>query len=347
MRYRVRGYRKVVERVNSSIAVGEPLPYTRVPVTHPASIGEARRRLPEEFLEALYETFEQPLAERALRGMGAGRRTTVRVNRLRYDPRSMFAFLRREAVKHHRVLWYPDAFVLDGAREKDVESWDLYRDGRIYLQSLSSMVPALALAPRPGDRVLDMAAAPGSKTTQMAAMMENRGLIVANDADSIRVQRLEYNVRLQGCSIVQVRVGRGERIDLPDSFDRVLVDAPCSGEGRFVVFQPATTRAWSPRLVRECARIQRRLLAAGAAALAPGGVLVYSTCTLNLEENERMVQWALENLPLAVERIPVSIPGSLAGIRRSCDPSLGLALRLLPDVEREGFFICRMRKRRP
>ncbi len=315
-------------------------------MAHPASIGEARRRLPQEFLTALYESFEQPLAERALRGMGSARRTTLRVNRLKLDARGMLAFLRQESVKHHRVVWYPDAFVLDDARERDVEAWEVYRDGRIYLQSLSSMVPALALAPQPGERVLDLAAAPGSKTTQMAAMMENRGLILANDSDSIRAQRLEYNVRLQGCSIVEIRVGRGERVDLPERFDRVLVDAPCSGEGRFVVFQPATTRSWSPKLVRECARIQRRLLAAGAASLAPGGVLVYSTCTLNLEENERTVQWALDNLPLSVERIPLSIPGSVEGISRGCHSSLGQALRLLPDVEREGFFVCRMRKRR-
>ncbi len=315
-------------------------------MAHPASIGEARRRLPAEFLESLTATFSQPLAERALRGMGVARLTTLRVNRLRFDVPGMLDFLRAEAVKHHRVRWYVDAFVLDEARERDVEAWEIYREGRVYLQSLSSMIPPLALEPRPGERVLDMAAAPGSKTTQMAAMMENQGLILANDADPIRAQRLEYNARLQGCRNVEVRVGRGERIDMPDRFDRILVDAPCSGEGRFVVFQPSTTRSWSAKLVRECARLQRRLLAAGCRALAPGGVLVYSTCTLNLEENERTVQWALESLPLEIERMPVSIPGSLTGFTRGFHPSLRLALRLLPDEDREGFFICRMRKRR-
>ena len=96
--------------------------------------------------------------------------------------------------------------------------------------------------------------------------MENRGAILANDVDSIRAQRLAYNVRLQGCGIVEVRVGRGEKLgeELPESFDRVLLDVPCSGEGRFIVFEPGTSRSWSVKIVADCVRLQRRLLASGA-----------------------------------------------------------------------------------
>ncbi len=316
-------------------------------MTPPASIGEARRRLPRDFLDMLDAAFPQAAAEAILRGMGCRRRTTLRVNTLRGDAAALQRFFHETAVKHQRVPWYPDAFVLLDARERDVESWQAYQEGRVYLQSLSSMIPALALAPVPGERILDLAAAPGSKTTQMAALMRNQGSILANDVDEIRAQRLAYNLRLQGCGIVEVRVGRGEKLgaEMPGSFARVLVDVPCSGEGRFVVFEPATSRAWSRKAIAECVRLQRRLLASAAAALAPGGVLVYSTCTLNLDENERMVQWALQNLPLDVERIPVAIPGVYAGMARGLDPRIAMALRIFPDAQREGFFLCRMRRK--
>ncbi len=294
----------------------------------------------------LHDTLPSPAVERALRGMGAVRATTLRVNTLKSDARSLIRFFQRNAVKHRRVLWYPDAFVLVGARERDAEGWEVYRRGEIYLQSLSSMAPALALGPRPGESILDLAAAPGSKTTQMAALMENRGFILANELNAVRGERLRYNLDLQGCRIAELQLGRGERVGeaQPGRFDRVLLDVPCSGEGRFTLSHPATYRSWSARTVSQCARVQRRLLASAAGAVKPGGVIVYSTCTLNAEENERMIQWALESFPLEVEPPPLSIPGSLPGECAGVSASLAMALRILPDREHEGFFLCRMRK---
>jgi 16S rRNA C967 or C1407 C5-methylase (RsmB/RsmF family) len=152
---------------------------------------------------------------------------------------------------------------------------------------------------------------------------------------------------MQRCSIVEVRVGRGEKVGELESegFDRVLLDVPCSGEGRFVVFEPATSRGWSRKVVTDSVRLQRKLMASGAQALKPGGVLVYSTCTLNREENERLILWAMESFPLEVERIPVRIPGAYAGMTRGMHACLAHALRIFPDPEREGFFVCRMRKK--
>ena len=291
-------------------------------------------------------TFPQHVAERILRGMGARRPATLRVNTLRYDASALLRFFRENAVKHQRVPWYPDAFVLTEVTERDVEKWQPYAEGRIYLQSLSSMIPALALDPRPGENILDIAAAPGSKTIQMAALMRNEGRILANELSGVRAERLSYNVRRQGCGIVEVKVGRGEKIgdEMPESFDRVLLDVPCSGEGRFIVFEPGTSRAWSGRTVTECARLQRKLLASGTRALKPGGTLVYSTCTLNLEENEHMMHWALTHLPLEAGRVPLAIPGVYAGMARGLDSRVALAIRVFPDTQREGFFVCRMVK---
>ncbi len=311
-----------------------------------ASIGKARQRLPGEFLEALQATFPQAVSQAILRGMGGHRLTTLRVNTLRAAPEDLARFFHDKGVKFRRVPWCPQGFILSHLRERDAQEWDWYRDGRIYLQSVSSMLPALALAPRPGERVLDIAAAPGSKTTQMAALMENRGSILAVELDGVRAQRLSYNVALQGCRIVEVRTGRGEKIgtEMPGFFDRVLLDVPCSGEGRFIVGEPATSHAWSRKLIADRVRLQRKLLESGFRAVRPGGVLVYSTCTLNLEENEKTVQWALESFPLRPEKIPLQIPGSWSGMSRGMDSGLSMALRLFPDAEKEGFFVCRLRR---
>jgi NOL1/NOP2/sun family putative RNA methylase len=301
-----------------------------------------RRRLPAEFIEGLYRLFSQSVAERILKGMGERRSTTFRTNTLKADGAEILRFLHDRHIKYRRPPWYTDAFVLAELDERDVGKWDLYLDGRIYVQGLSSMVPALALAPKPGDRVLDLAAAPGSKTTQMAAMMENRGAILANEPNAVRAERLAYNVRLQGCSIVEVHRGWGEKLGagMPEAFDRVLIDAPCSGEGRFTAAEPGTWRSWSRRTVTESARLQRRLLASGIRALKPGGTLVYSTCTLNAEENEAIVEGALASFPLSIEPVPVRVPGALPGVR-----GLDKAVRILPNGDHEGFFVCRMRKR--
>ncbi len=317
-----------------------------MPAERTFSIGEMRRRLPKEFLEGLIDAFPPHLIERILHGMGALRPMSLRVNTLKMDARELIRFFNKNAVKHRRIIWYPDAFIISRARERDAEAWAPYREGRIYLQSLSSMLPALALAPKAGESVLDLTAAPGSKTTQMAALMGNRGFILANDANPLRAERLLYNLNLQGCTIAQVRVDPGERLgmEMPERFDRVLLDAPCSGEGRFAATDPSTYRSWSPRTVGECARLQRRLIASAVRALKPGGVLLYSTCTLNRDENEKTVHAALERHPLEVAALPVKIPGALAGLRDSLNPSLARAVRVLPSGELEGFFLCLMRK---
>jgi 16S rRNA (cytosine1407-C5)-methyltransferase len=201
-----------------------------------------RRRLPPEFVEGLAGQFPQSVLERALAGMGTRRSTTFRANTLKTPATDVVRFLHDHHVIYRRPPWSTEAFALAELDERDVERWDRYADGRVYVQGFSSMIPALALGPRPGERVLDLAAAPGSKTTQMAALMGDRGAILAVEPDQVRLERLAYNVRLQGCTIVELRRGWGEKIgaELPETFDRVLLDAPCSGEGRFTAAEPGT-----------------------------------------------------------------------------------------------------------
>lgn len=317
------------------------------------SIGQVKQSLPREFVQKLYERFPTHTAEKILAGYAAERHPSLRANTLKTGIRQLMQELTGEGVKFERAPWYEDALVIKNRREREIERLEAYRAGRLYLQSLSSMIPPLALDPRPGEKVLDMAAAPGSKTTQMAMMMQNSGYILANDANELRVERLKYNVALQGASIVEVSLQDGRTLGgkYPEQFDRVLLDVPCSGEGLFLAGDPRTSRHWSPKEVGRLASLQKKLFSSAFQALKPGGTLVYSTCTLSPEENEMVVDWALGEFAgrLKVAAIPLRIPGARAGGK-----DFGAATRLRPDVEKalrifpsklmEGFFICRLKK---
>lgn len=304
-------------------------------------------------MERLRACFPEWRVERILAGMRLPRPTTLRVNSLKTDVRSLLAAFREANVKVERVGWYAEALIAKNVREAQLEALPGYREGLFYIQSLSSMLPPLVLEPRPGERVLDVAAAPGSKTTQMAAMMQNRGYILANDSSAVRAERLRFNLARQGVTIAEVAVGDGRRLGAAReaTFDRVLLDAPCSGEGRFVAGDYGTYRHWSERLIRRLVPLQRRLLLSALRAVKPGGVVVYSTCTLNPEENEGVVDWALRRFgdALQVLPIPLDVPGRWPGVTgwgdASYHPSLRHAMRIGPSATMEGFFVCKLRYR--
>lgn len=311
-----------------------------------ASIGDARKKLPQDFIEDIYETYSPGVADKILAGMIADRFTTLRVNTIKYDSQSLMNLFRKDNIKFERVQWYNEGFVLKNVRERDIEKLDIYQKGFISFQSLPSMVPPIVLAPKPGERVLDLTAAPGSKTTQIAALMDNKGYILANELDKIRSDKLSAKVSIMGTDIVEVKTGRGEIIgdELPESFDRVLLDTPCSGEGRFVVGDSSTTRYWSLKEVDKLTKIQKKLLESGYKALKPGGILVYSTCTLNKNENEEAVDYAVRELNMKVMDIDLKINGALPGFIEGFDKTVSKSIRILPSKEMEGFFICKLKK---
>ena len=312
------------------------------------SVSEIRHRLPDAFLDAIDERYSPLTVDQILLGLSGERDTTLRVNTLRADVREVMRLFQKKNIKFVRVPWCRDALDLKNADERTIQKLPIYQEGGVYLQSLSSMLPPLALAPEPGERVLDLTAAPGSKTTQMAAMMENRGFLLANELDKIRCERLRYNLEVQGVTIATVCTGAGEKVGQahPAEFDRVLLDAPCSGEGRFLANKSITYRNWSERTVQQCARVQRRLLQSACQALKPGGILVYSTCTLNLTENEQVLDWALQSLPLEMLDLDLQVPGSRPAFAAGYRPAVGKALRILPSRTMEGFFVSKLRKRR-
>lgn len=223
--------------------------------------------------------------------------------------------------------------------------------GHFYIQESSSMIPPVVLDPQPGEAVLDMAAAPGSKTTQLAAMMQNQGVLIANDVSIPRIKALAANVERSGCLNVGISNLAGARIGrfAAGRFDKVLVDAPCTAEGTLAK-SPEALERWSEKSIQKLAMIQSKLLAAAYQALKPGGQLVYSTCTFAPEENEGVVNEFLINHPeaivgeIALPDLPLS-PGLTEWRGQRFSPELAKAARVWPSQRRmEGFFICAISK---
>ncbi len=227
------------------------------------------------------------------------------------------------------VPWAAGAFYLK--RDSRCGARVLHDAGAYYLQEPSAMAPAAVLAPRPGERVLDLCAAPGGKSTQLAAMMEGTGLLVSNEIDPGRARVLSGNIERMGIANALVTCetpGRLAKV-FPAFFDRILVDAPCSGEGMFRR-HPESRSEWDPGLKDMCAARQALILDDAAGMLAPGGTLVYSTCTFNETENEGTAGRFLERHP-EFERMPFALPG--------CPPSPEGMLRIWPHLQRgEGHF---------
>ena len=315
-------------------------------------MGETARALPQEFLDRLGRIVPTPQLESVLRTFSQAKPTTFRVNTLQASVEAVRAELEAADFQLEPVRWQLEAFMLRQGDLERLQATDIYKTGMVYVQSLSSMVPALVLDPQPGERILDLTAAPGSKTTQMACLMQGQGTIVANDNNRPRFYKLKANVTRQGASNVEVSLRYGESFGRrPGEFDRVLVDAPCTTEGRFYLPKPASFQFWAPRKIHEMVNKQRKLLAAGLHTLKPGGVLVYSTCTFAPEENEAVIDWALGKYPELVALEPITLPfenvssGLTEWEDRSYHPSLRQTVRILPNAVMEAFFLAKLRKR--
>lgn len=276
-----------------------------------------------------------------------------RITGLRLNPLKAAPEVTLESFRQIGIALTPVAHVEHGytthATVRQLQEHPAHAHGAFHIQSASSMTASAALAPEPGDAVLDLCAAPGSKTSHLAAMMKNCGRLVAVDSSRPRVYRLREVLRVLGaqadCICAQgQRWARGN----PACFDRVLVDAPCSGEGRIHSGDHAAHEDWSLAKVRRLASLQKSLLHAGIDALRPGGTLIFSTCTFAPEENELVLQRALELYrdQIRVVPIPLNIPDSVPALSSwqgdSLDPSIANARRIQPPSE--GFFIAKLLK---
>ncbi len=277
-------------------------------------------------------------------------RRYIRTNTLKIDPKDLKKRLEDKGWRLKEISWYPIAFEVLEKEETPIGSTLEYSLGYYYPQDKSSMIPPLVLDPKPGEVILDLCAAPGSKTTQMAQHMENRGVILANDIDLERIKALASNVQRMGCINVIITRNDGRKFKkVGEMFDKVLVDAPCTGTGT-LIWDLSITNRWSPKLSLNFSRLQFSLLSAGFSCLKPGGALVYSTCSLEPEENEAVISDFLKTFENAkIEKIKIKgikhIKGILEWEKNSFDEEVKKCWRIYPHFNNsEGFFISKIRK---
>lgn len=221
--------------------------------------------------------------------------------------------------------------------------------GFYYIQSLSSMLPAIALNPTENDLVLDLCAAPGSKTTQLSELMNNKGTLIANEIDLRRIRALVFNIDRLNLVNVGVINNKGELLSkiYDNYFDKILVDAPCSSLG-IIQKRGEVTDWWSIEHSERLQSIQLKLLIAAIKMAKPGGIIVYSTCTLSVEENELVLDKVLKNYPIEIENIELpfkTTTGQKQFHSNNLNDQLLYAHRILPwEINSDGFFIAKLIK---
>jgi len=272
---------------------------------------------------------------------------SFRINTLKISVEDALSLLSDRKINFQKVDFCPYAIIVEKSAAQDLLKSDLVNDGLLYAQGLESILPVMALDPRPGERILDLCAAPGSKTSQIAMHMQNKGFLKANEPISKRVYRLRAVLQLTGAQ-AQVSSIDGRRLkEHEGGFDRILVDAPCSCEGRFIINEPKSFAYWSVRKIKEMSHKQKGLLLNASRLLSPSGILVYATCTFAPEENEEVVDWFLRKTNGRFDLTPMNLDGVKTypcltkWQKRTYDIRIGDAARILPDERMEGFFIAK------
>lgn len=271
---------------------------------------------------------------------------SIRVNTIKIDRDKLLKRVRKIGIKLKQIPWYKDGFFIEN--EISIAKTLEYFLGYYYIQEASSMIPPLVLNPKPKELILDMCAAPGSKTTQIAMLMKNSGLIVANDNSLKRIKALRANLQRMGVKNCLVSFEKGEFIwKKKIKFDKILVDVPCSGSGK-IITSPFSLSLWSQTAVERLSGLQKKLLFSASKCIKKSGVIVYSTCSLDPEENEEVIDFCIKRLGLTTEEIRIKNLKYREGITKWNGKRLNRevknAIRIFPfDNFTEGFFVCKLR----
>ena len=267
---------------------------------------------------------------------------SIRVNTLKIDKEDL---LQKIDFEVKQIEWYEHGLWAKGEISKTLE----YYMGYYHIQEAGSMIPPLFL-PLEEDKksvVIDACAAPGSKTTQMAMMMENKGVIIANDVNIKRIRALVHNVQKAGAMNVVITNQDARRFDLNSQADYVLLDAPCTASGKIAKIE-SIVKKWNYARIKAMARKQKKLVEGAYKVLKKDGIMVYSTCSIEPEENEEVIDFAVKNFNLEPEKFKIKGLKTRNGIKKWNGKEYEGAdkcIRVWPqDNQTEGFFICRLRK---
>lgn len=290
--------------------------------------------IPEFLVELLEKQYGKEILEKIITGYNINRKTTIRVNTLKATKNEVIDILNKNNIEFSSVVENENALVLLNAQENIIKGLDIYKEGKIYLQSLSSMIPPIVLEPEEKENILDMAAAPGGKTTQMAAMCNNKCMITACEKNKIRSERLKYNLEKQGVKCVNVMIEDSRKLSSYFSFDKILLDAPCSGSGTTGIFD----KNFSMELINRSSVVQEELLKKAINILKPGHEMVYSTCSILEKENENILRKFTDKVSIVPIELSFGkeislLPSKIAGTICVC-----------PNELYEGFFIAKLKK---
>ena len=297
-------------------------------------------KLSEFLTNELIKQYGEETYNKIIEGYNQKRFTTLRVNTLKAKVSYICSVLSGNNIEYEKVSWNNEALIIKNANEIDIKELEIYKNGEIYLQSLSSMMPAIILEPKENEDILDMTAAPGGKTTQIAALTNNKANITACEMNTVRADRLKYNVEKQGATSVTVLKEDSRRLNDYFSFYKILLDAPCSGSGTILLNNERTYKNFSENLVKKTIKSQKDLLKKAIKILKPGHELVYSTCSILKQENENTIKEIIEKGQAEVMAINEGKLKDIPKLKSNIDG----ALTVCPNEYYEGFFVAKLRK---
>lgn len=299
------------------------------------------KKIPNFLYNLLLKEYDREYTYQIIDGYFKKRKTTLRVNNIKSDISKVKDQFIKNSIAFENVPWYKDALIIENASENIIRELEIYKNGEIYMQSLSSMIPVITLDPRKGEDILDMAAAPGGKTTQIASISNNEVNITACEKNKIRCERLKYNLEKQGVKRVNVIAQDARKLDSYFSFSKILLDAPCSGSGIININNKNSIENFTQELLYRSIKTQKELLNKAIQILKKNGELVYSTCSILKDENENILQDFIskgnvkivpiikDDLVKSIPLLPTKIDGTIC---------------ILPNEFYEGFFVAKLRK---
>lgn len=292
--------------------------------------------------------------EKATELLSIGRQQSLRLNTLKQSAETTLAALHEHGATIILAPWSPDcAFIQSGI--KIIRDSKETSDGEAYIQNAASWLPVLALHPQPGETILDVCAAPGGKTSHIAQLSENKAFITANDNSRPRLHKLQNNLDRMGAKNVTFTLHDATRLGRTfegESFDKILLDAPCSGEGMMTLANAKDFESWSVAHIKRLQQLQKKIIIQAWNLLKPGGRLVYSTCTMAPEENEAVIDYLLrrnedasvEPLPQLVTALDNRSDSVLSWNGKQYDERIKESLRLHPSERVEAFFVVSLIK---
>ena len=289
-------------------------------------------QIPQFLKEKIEKEYGLEILKKIETGFIETKPVTLRVNTIKTNAEKVKIELEKNNIEYEIVEWNKSAFIIKNVKEEEIRKLDIYNNGEIYLQSLSSMMPAIIIDPKERENILDMTAAPGGKTSQMAAIANNKVFLTACEKNKIRLDRLQYNMQKQGVKNINIMQEDSRKLSNYFSFDKILLDAPCSGSGTENIFNSNFTE----ELIKRSCKTQEELLTKALSILKHGGEMVYSTCSILKEENEEILNKVLKKFKAQI--VPIQIPKEIPILPTSIDG----VVTICPTKLYEGFFVAKI-----